>query len=445
MSDDRIDVEGNTRSNMENMASPSQIKNVTPDLSDDRLSSPILMLDVDGLEELFEWLSLVDLRSLRQTCKRLKQVIDYFIKTNYPAVRIGFRCIMPGVCIGDEFHQIQQLDPISVNMIKKVRFCVNIITHKCINSLRQILSHVEHIENNAIEVDGDFYESILKGCSSLKYLYVNDEMVVGKNGWLCRQYPTIEHFAIGEDEPGSSEKFTMVKTFFELNPNIQTFSTSSYLLQVNRNYFLGSNIKIDRLKIRESSYPLETMIELRDILNQLYDQGSYKRLHLFIEYVSDQTNLIRISSTRGMEKLYVHYAAVIAELTLPPMPDLRELCLSRDELFQNFESIAKNLMNVERVYVEKARIEDIVTFVHFAPKIKEIKVRWIQDGTNFKDGVIDLPALNKERKRLPGACKVTVYVKENIFLSTKWATAKTELSLVRLKRTAAVDWVHRFE
>lgn len=59
-----------------------------------QLATPILKLNIDAYEGLFEWLSLADLRSLRQTCKRLQRAVDYYIKTNYPAVKIGFRVFL---------------------------------------------------------------------------------------------------------------------------------------------------------------------------------------------------------------------------------------------------------------------------------------------------------------------------------------------------------------
>lgn len=44
-----------------------------------KLPSPMLKLNADCFEELFEWLSVADLLTLRRTCKRLQQMVDYFI------------------------------------------------------------------------------------------------------------------------------------------------------------------------------------------------------------------------------------------------------------------------------------------------------------------------------------------------------------------------------
>lgn len=44
----------------------------------------IMELKVDCCEELIEWLTLPDLKALRQACKHLKTVVDYHILSAYP-------------------------------------------------------------------------------------------------------------------------------------------------------------------------------------------------------------------------------------------------------------------------------------------------------------------------------------------------------------------------
>lgn len=49
---------------------------------------PIFKLNDDCFGRIFEWFSLYDLKKLRQTCKRMKKIADYYIKLNY---RIGLK------------------------------------------------------------------------------------------------------------------------------------------------------------------------------------------------------------------------------------------------------------------------------------------------------------------------------------------------------------------
>lgn len=54
MSDERSDVERKTQSNMENSTmTHGQVQNTASDTPNNRLSSPMLKLDVDGLEECY--------------------------------------------------------------------------------------------------------------------------------------------------------------------------------------------------------------------------------------------------------------------------------------------------------------------------------------------------------------------------------------------------------
>lgn len=59
--------------------------------------------------------------------------------------------------------------------------------------------------------------------------------------------------------------------------------------------------------------------------------------------------------------------------------------------------------------------------------------------------VIPLTALNKERKNLPGAKKVTLYVEEYIYLATKYFIQQTDLDLISLKCIESYRWEHDFD
>lgn len=127
------------------------------------------------------------------------------------------------------------------------------------------------------------------------------------------------------------------------------------------------------------------------------------------------------------------------------MPELNELCFDYGHEEIDFNSNAKNLINVERIYFRNTQVENIISFIRYAPKVKEIQVDNLQEGTHFQNGIIDLKALDKERSELPGVCKITIYVSEKVFLSTKRALMKSELGLVTIKRAEAVEWKHVFD
>lgn len=410
------------------------------------LLSPILKLDVDCFEELFEWLPLADLLALRETCKRLQQIVDYFIRTNYPVVKFGFgRIKLYNI---RNLNYFLQMDHVKVKMIKEVIVKADEITKEDIDIIKGILPQLEGLEIGAGNIRANFYESIIKWCSKLKYLSIRTTLNNGKksdkeSNWLLHHCPSIEHLKIiiYDDDDEDHSEIAELGTFLQLNPNVQTLSITSDLLQENLHCFLGSNIKIDRLNVRIYFW-LDIMGGLGDTLNQLYEQGFHKRVHLFI-YLINQEDVDKIASIRGLEKIYISKIKDMA-FTLPPMPDLRELCFGSPSNLDHvdIDSVSKNLANIERINFEKCKAIAVLPFLRYSPKVKEIKVDKLKEGTYFKNGIIDLSALNKERKALAGTCKVTIYVEEDIFLSTKFAITKTEYNMVTLKRSKAVEWTH---
>lgn len=170
------------------------------------------------------------------------------------------------------------------------------------------------------------------------------------------------------------------------------------------------------------------------MLNQLYEKGFHRRLHLFVDYIS-QPPIDRIALMHGMEKIYFYYGQLIA---LPPMPYLRELCFDDYTRLENLDLdfVAKNFVNLERVFFKTATANEIIPFVRYARMVNEIKVEKCYD---IENGFVDLLALNKMRKELSGACKITIYINEKVFLSTKFAMTRTQFNLVILKRAEGVD------
>ena len=99
----------------------------------------------------------------------------------------------------------------------------------------------------------------------------------------------------------------------------------------------------------------------------------------------------------------------------------------------------ENVKNVERITSWSIYYNGIMEFIGFFPKLKHFRIKNIFDTEQF-----NLNAMNKQRKKLAGACKTTIYVPENDFLLTKWST-NTSIGLIELKRVQACDWDQLFE
>lgn len=400
-----------------------------------QLTSRIFELNIDCFEELFEWLSFKDLLALRQTCKQFKKIVDYYIKEYYPAVKIGYGILrLQRPYIG----RLRFLDPIIIKSIKKLRLDVIDLSLAEISIMKDLLSHIEVLDLGNWEIEHDFYEVFLQFCPKLKYLSIDevsgDTLMGAGNQWLLRQYPLLENFAIKDsiDAFYEGKEITQLETFFRINPNIRTFSTTLHFLWENRNWLRGSNIQFDQLNVE--FFPT-VFLDVDDINNmfglvhELYQDGLFKKLHFYGLCVYAE-EMSQISLLPALEK--VHLREVEENLIVPP--SLKVLNLYNGSDIKNPEVLAKNIPNVEHIYLRTAKLTDILPFIRLSASVREIRVADLENGTYFQNGIINLNALNEERRKLNGAKKITIYVWEQICLSMKWAGIKTSCTLLELRR-----------
>lgn len=240
----------------------------------------ILKINIDCLEELFEWLSLTDLFSLRQTCTRLKYAVDYHVRTNYPMVKYV------KTQTDDDFAQFCQIDPSSINPVNHLNDAKNCCqTEKIDNILKQAVSITVRYD----QFEGDYYGIFLKYCKQLRsvtILFIYGDISMGtSNEWLLRRYPMLRHIYFEDTDisgVGFAEKIVELKTFFELNPNISSFSSSSHFLEQNGDCLKGAHAQIDQLIIHSDCYQKNGMNGICD----------------FVERASSTTFLSSVASLR---------------------------------------------------------------------------------------------------------------------------------------------------
>lgn len=404
--------------------------------SESSLQTP--QLNIDCLEELFEWMSLLDLLVFRRTCKRYKQAVDYYIKSTYPSVG--------KIEISDKnWDQFSHIEPNCIKLIKGIRFSIKKTTVKPnqIESIKEILGQVDDIRMTTFKFDGDFYEQFLKFCPKLKYLSVQYCAVLKMgtgNSWLTRHYPTLQHVHF-DDKIYSPVETIELKTFFKLNPQIQTLSATIYFLLKNTNLLCGADIKFDQLIVSVDSYFEDEMTCVCDLLRKLHHYGFYKRIQirgLFCTSAQDEIDLF--GTIAALEKISLFNR----EVALPSLPHLKELRFTISGIPSEIEAATINLRNIKRIYFDNATFDSILFIIQHFPKLHLIKVNDIEDGTHFEKNVIDLKEINKERQKLNEACKITIYVKDTIFMATKYAKMKTNFNFVELKRNVTHEWEHPY-
>lgn len=414
----------------------------------------IFKLSFDCFEEIFEWLSLQDLYAVGQTCKWLRQMAGSYFKLNYSAAPIG--CASNGIYVSgsklngfSEFirsasillyriddGRFHYIDSKCSKAFKQLRFIfVNFSAPKS-KHIEQVLNQIEMLEMSHCEIDDQFGSQILAFCINLKHFCVrNCEVSTDSNDqWLLREYPLLEHFEWIEEN--RNVHIDRIRTFFEQNTGIRSFATSASFLQS----IASITIHLDDLAIDIDHLAVSEFVSIIQLLHELQQGGSYRRLHLYTTSLElDQTSVDNLAHLHALVKIYLRN--IRNNVSFSRLIHLKELGIYLCSSCTAFDQIAKDLVNLERVYFWKANLFNIIPFLRHSAKLRKIKVQHFETDADF---VSILTAANKERGHLIGAQKVTIYVNECVFLEFKWATNSTDLGFIHLKRADAYEWEHHF-
>lgn len=116
------------------------------------------------------------------------------------------------------------------------------------------------------------------------------------------------------------------------------------------------------------------------------------------------------------------------------LPDLNEINFLRGNPVYLFMDIEKeNFKNIGYFDLKQATFDQILLIIQRFAKLRYIRIMKLKGGFYCKNDIIDLKTLNEERKKLIGACKTEILVKQKIYIATKHAMMKTNFSLIELK------------
>lgn len=443
----------NKQGEAENLQQMTVAEESTPD---------IFKLNVDCFHEIFDWLSLQDLMSTGRTCRRLHQVAGDFYRTNYASKRIIaengdgnmlyrylniFAPYIKKISISGNHSKVYNFVGKNCKSIREIRLGNNLLEDS-IEYLKEVLQNVEVIEMNECFFRQEFYEYFLKFCSKLKNLSVkraykvrDKSVIIGSdNNWLCRHYPTLEHFELTELYELKSDE---LKTFFNLNPNVRSVSADSISLETNSGLFLSFDPKFDAFAIELSNRNESKFVY--DLLAQLHERGFYKRLHVYSR-CNLQENLDEILSmpfSNAVESLHFDIPWSNHMIHIDhPLKNLKILAIDNPCKIQNIETLPSKLPNLERIYFREANIQEIRPFICGSTKLKTMKIFRVVHSDRLYC-VSEFPKLfemNKEHKKLVGARKVAIYICEGLILVSKWAKKATNLDLIELRRFDSLEW-----
>ncbi|XP_055301586.1 uncharacterized protein LOC129568076 [Sitodiplosis mosellana] len=398
-----------------------------------------LYLYKDCWEEIFDWLSIDDIHSFGQTCTTLYQVAGEYFRWKYRRVlgrvyndsmtidwkdlngfneftrRLSFYGCEPDLSLNYALDNCKSAKEMEI---------VNASSSELdIKSFESMLSKIDIMEIGNFRLSGEFLESFLEPCVTLRRLSIT---VSPGNGWLRHKYPKLEHLELFECDPSEDND---LKIFFEQNPNVWSFSTTPELLLRNRDMFMASNIDMDDLSIWRV-YDIDLIAVA---LIELYQRGFYKRLHIQI------TSAEHLAQLPGLDTLNVNTYDYIKMPSLPTVKKLSFQALWNGlNSSMDIDEVSLALNNLESVSMEETSAEYMLPFIQKSAKLKEIKMEYLRDD-------VDLLAMNSDRKKLEGARKVTIYFEERDYLKLKWKYGKTDFGLIEIKRKESYDGDPCFE
>lgn len=420
-------------------------------------STAIFKLDIDCFHEIFDWLRLDDLISIGNTCRRLQQVAGDFYRTNYGKNRMiaenGAGCklyrdlnvftpYIEKISISGNNLKLYNFIGKHCKSTKEIRLANN-LCEDAIECLKKVLQKVEVIELNESFMRQEFYESFLRFCPKLKNLSIkrlykirDKSVIIGlNNDWLLRKYPTLEHLELIDIYELRNNE---LKTFFELNPNVRSFSTDSVSFEENLHFFLSTDVKLNKLAIEYSSRNVSDNVH--DLLAQLYEKGCFKTLYIY-SACDLQANLDQFLSktlSSAVESLHLDiswrwYDEFHIDVCLK---NLKVLAVDNLDKVADIENLPSKLPNIEKIYFIYTNSKEILPFIRKSPKLKTILLKRRYYAAEFPD----LIQMNQERKKLAGARKVAIYLCENNFLASKWGIKKTNLEMIELRRFESFEW-----
>ena len=387
--------------------------------------------DSDCINKLLDYLSIDDLHSLGQTCKRVQESVGHFYQLRlsehnfrHDCKYFGLRKYAKVLIASGKLRKVQWNQFVSV---KRACFWLNHFADMR-NMPKDMMSKIEHVAFDTAFKYKKYDQFFKEFCAQVKRLEIWDSNE--NDDWFTRNYPSLEHFAWYQ-----SEKTNWLKRFFELNPAIRSFSTIASFCIANKSAL--KRLKLDDLYIFGS---IEQAV--CDRLNALHGGSVYKQL--FITTDAYQDNINRLASLKSLVGLAMF--DIIEEIDLSPLVHLKVLSFKTPpeniENIKNKTELAQSLEQLEEVRFWIAHVNDIAPFIHKSTKLKKVIV---DKPLLDENEAIDLIAMNSEREKLlthsRDVSKVTIYIAEPNYLATKWKTTETNLNLIEIQRRTSWDQV----
>lgn len=429
-------------------------------------SSQLWKLNIDCIYEIFDYLGLDDIIAIGATCKCLQHVAGLFIREKFAAKRKTFahgdiymdwtpRWInlfsgyLDSVYIyGNSRSACQYLSSSDVQNVREIRLSHIDLTDYEIDCVKKCLNGAEIIEMDMCTMRAEFYENFLQFCPKLKSLSVSRSsydrdggIIIGlDNNWLLRSYPSLEHIELTNLY---ELRHNELKNFLQQNPSLRSLSIDAKSLMLNQEQILAADVKLEKLAIDFHPHAINAEIESAAIVPMFYKllfdlqkREFFAELHLYVKFIDHENCMQKLYSLQTLTMLGGYVDRIEN-----PLVKVKELDIGSAKDILDIDMLPDKLPNIERIHFSEASADHILPFIRLSPRLKQVKIGDLKDGTHMVDGTLDIETLNNLRKELPKARKTTIYVNETVFLATKWAQKSAMyFDFVELRRGESITW-----
>lgn len=446
--------------------------------------SYISELPIEILVTIFGFLPLKDLTAVCQTCKLWQQVAFYCYQRNYSATealvstfrfKTTYRFGDPKLILDAFISHIQTfliIDSVlneipyflekqsKCGMIRTLRFVDVNFTNIGIESMSEILEKLKWLHIKKCKINRNFIANILTSCPNIKYLtlekndYIDHEYFDDTNP-LIRTFPNLERIEIIERE------IEPLEWFLYINPNIRKVAIVIYGYDYSKMFrrltdFESENplFAIDELAILNTgSLPIllpQWVGTSFGVLDTMERFGMYKRLKFYCTFPKDsQRNQEIIDAIAEFNpfKLFIEIFKDERPVKLSVWRSIEVLCIACTYTVINLDDIACNCENLEIIQFGVSSLGHIMPFICQAENLTKLRIDRLRIDIKDpeKEKILNLSRLNRERAELSNARKITMYVEEELYLATKWATGQLNLEFIQLKIIESHDWKHDFD
>lgn len=169
------------------------------------------------------------------------------------------------------------------------------------------------------------------------------------------------------------------------------------------------------------------MKQIFQSIEQLHVQGQFERFQMI-----PTTSMFVAAKFPPMPYLEAIMANQVFEDVIAAMISLKVLYLDAILFRAEAEVLAQNLKNLEEIYAYTDSVDAIVPFVYHSAKLRKIYVNKTFLPKFMQK--INLTKLSKERAKLANACPLSIYLKEELFITIKWAVDDLKMGLIEIKR-----------